>query len=145
MIKHLLLICILFAGNTHLLLADEFSSGDITVTDPWARALPAVAKNGAAYFSLSNTGEELDRLISATATIARESQIHRHTMNDGVANMRQVQAIDLPIAETVVLEPGMGFHIMLLGLKEPLVSGKTFNMTLHFEQAGAISLVVNVK
>lgn len=145
MLRPLFLVGMLFASHIQFSLADEFSSGYITVIDPWARALPAVAKNGAAYFTLSNTGPETDRLISATASIARESQIHTHIMKDGVAKMRQVHAIELPMAESIVLEPGLGFHIMMLSLREPLVSGKTFNMVLHFEQAGEISVVVNVK
>lgn len=37
-----------------------------------------------------------------------------------------------------------GYHVMLMGLKNPLVEGKTFELTLTFEKAGTLTLTVPV-
>jgi len=126
-------------------LADEFSVGDITISDPWARALPSVSANGATYVTLINNGNVADRLIAASTPIARMSHLHTHIMKDDVAKMRQIDAVDLPASESVVFKPGMGFHVMMMNLEEPLIAGKTFTMILSFERAGDVSIVVSVK
>jgi copper(I)-binding protein len=35
-------------------------------------------------------------------------------------------------------------HVMLMGLKEPLVEGKFFPLTLNFERAGTVEVTVTV-
>jgi copper(I)-binding protein len=39
----------------------------------------------------------------------------------------------------------MGFHLMLVGLKQPLKEGATFPMSLQFERAGQIEVKVVVQ
>jgi len=145
MIRIIVISLVLIIANTHPVQANVFSVGDISINEPWARALPAVSKNGAAYFTLTNNGNHSDRLIAAKSSIARMSHIHTHKMEHGVAKMRQVPAVDLPSAKTITLKPGMGFHIMMMGLKEPLVAGKIFSMVLTFENAGDILVDVTVR
>jgi copper(I)-binding protein len=52
-------------------------------------------------------------------------------MQDNVMRMRQVPAIELPAGKTVALQPG-GYHVMLMGLKHPVVEGDTVPLTLSF-------------
>jgi hypothetical protein len=42
------------------------------------------------------------------------------------------------------MKPGDGYHLMLVGLKQPLKPGERFPLTLIFENAGRIELMVNV-
>lgn len=58
--------------------------------------------------------------------------------------MEQVEGIDIPAGESVMLEPG-GFHIMLFDLAKPLASGDTVPVTLTFEQAGEIEVDAKVR
>jgi periplasmic copper chaperone A len=58
--------------------------------------------------------------------------------------MRQVAGIDLPAGTPVTLKPG-AFHIMLLGLKQPLHKGETFSLTLEFAKAGKREVDVTVE
>jgi periplasmic copper chaperone A len=62
----------------------------------------------------------------------------------GEMTMREVEAIELPGGQTVVLEPG-GLHVMLLGLTAPLEVGTTFDLTLTFESAGERTVAVEVR
>jgi len=64
-------------------------------------------------------------------------------MEGNVMKMRRVDAVEVPAGQTVAFAPG-GLHVMLIGLKEPLITGKTFPLTLNFEQAGAVTLEVAV-
>ena len=100
--------------------------------------------SGAAYVTLSNTGTEADRLIGYTGEAARMLELHTVIMTDGVMKMRPVEAIELPVGESVMLKPG-GFHMMLMGLNQPLREGETVRFTLQFEQAGEVEIDFPVK
>ena len=51
--------------------------------------------------------------------------------------------IPIPAKGSVTLEPG-GLHIMLMDLKQALVEGSTFPVTLTFEKAGQVEIQVSV-
>ena len=123
------------------LAAHDYKLGDIVVDHPWARASIGAAKAGAAYVMLQNLGSEPDRLIAAETGVAKRAELHTHTMQDGVMKMRKLEAIEVAPGEPTLLSPG-GLHIMLMGLKVPLVEGETFSLTLTFEKAGPIEIEV---
>jgi hypothetical protein len=58
--------------------------------------------------------------------------------------MRRVEAIEVPADGMASLRPG-GFHIMLIGLTEPLKEGERFPLTLTFEKAGSVTVEVAVE
>ena len=118
--------------------------GDIMVEQAWARASAGLAGNGAAFLILSNEGLAADRLVNVTSPVAEKVELHTHVMEDGVMKMRPVDGIDLAPGGMVELKPG-GLHIMLLGLKAPLVDGNTFPVTLTFAKAGALNVDVVIK
>lgn len=116
---------------------------DATVQNPWARATPPTAKNGAAYMVITGGGAG-DRLVSASAPVSERVELHTHIMDGGVAKMREVPAIEVPANGVVELKPG-GLHVMLIGLKAPLKEGGTFPLTLKFEKQGTVTVQVPVK
>ncbi|MBP2232607.1 copper(I)-binding protein [Azospirillum agricola] len=63
---------------------------------------------------------------------------------NGVMKMRPVDVIEVTPGSPTALQPG-GLHIMLLGLKQPLVKGKAFPLTLTFEKAGPVTVQVDVQ
>jgi len=65
-------------------------------------------------------------------------------MEGDVMRMRQVDAIEVPVGQTVELKPG-GYHLMFIGLKAPLKVGERFPMTLKFEKAGEVKVEVVVQ
>jgi copper(I)-binding protein len=58
--------------------------------------------------------------------------------------MREVPAIEIPAGGKVALTPG-GLHIMLVGLKAPLATGRSFPLVLRFEKAGEVKVEVKVE
>ena len=132
-----------FVVITMTTMAHDYSVGGIHVSHPWSLALPGVARNGAAYMTISNRGESIDRLIGASSPIAKHVSLHGHTMKDGVMRMRPIEAIEVEPGTSSELAPG-GLHIMLMELKKPLTAGMHFPLTLTFENAGMIALEIVV-
>ena len=125
-------------------LAQEFTLGNLSIMRPWSRELPPVAPNGAAYFRIENRGTEADRIVSAHTPVAERAEIHTHEMDGAMMKMRHVHSVDVPAGGSVAFEPE-GLHVMLLGLKEPLVGGKSFPITLVFEKAGQIDVTMEIR
>jgi copper(I)-binding protein len=138
--KSLLLSAALFCAAVN---AHEYETGNIHIDHPWARALPPSAPTGAAYFIITNRGEAADRLLAVETPIAAYAEVHEHRHVDGLMKMQQVDGLELAAGDSVEFKPG-GYHAMLFNLKQPLVLGETFPMTLTFEQAGSVEITVNV-
>jgi periplasmic copper chaperone A len=58
--------------------------------------------------------------------------------------MRPVAAVPIPPHQMVTFAPN-GFHIMLMGLKQPLVAGQSFPLTLTFTHAAPVTVDVKVQ
>ncbi|PZP55378.1 MAG: hypothetical protein DI586_07030 [Micavibrio aeruginosavorus] len=116
---------------------------DIQVTDVRAFETSEGMKNGAVLLTLKNTGKEDDKIISASTLAADQTEIHEMLETDGVMKMREVGAITIKAGEEVAFKPD-GYHIMLLGLKEPLKAGNARPLTLKFLRASEIKTTVEV-
>jgi periplasmic copper chaperone A len=116
--------------------------GDLVVENPWARE--SVTPTGAAYLTVRNQGDADDRLVGIATEVADRAELHSSVMQDGVMRMRPVEAIELPAHGEAVLAPG-GLHVMLIGLKGPLEEGKSFALTLSFEEAGEVEVVTTIE
>jgi periplasmic copper chaperone A len=121
----------------------EGSKG-ITVVAPWSRATPGAAKNGAVFLEIRAGADFADKLLSASGAVAENVEIHNHINDNGIMQMRRVDAIEIGEGSSTKLVPG-GYHIMLLGLKQPLKAGETFKLKLTFEKTGAIEVDVAVR
>jgi len=134
------LLSLLFAVSMIALAADAPA---IKVEHPWARETPPTVTNGAAYMTLVNQSNQADRLLGASGDVATTIELHTHVQEGGVMKMRPVNAIEVNPGEPAVLKPG-GLHIMLIGLKQPLVEGQSFKLLLNFEKAGKVPVTVQV-
>lgn len=123
--------------------AEEIASPTIKASEIWAKASLSGASMSAAYLTITNRGDKDDALIGVKTDIA-DAELHSMEMHGDVMRMRHIERIAVPAGESVTLEPG-GNHIMLMGLKSPLIAGKDFIMTLTFEHAGAQQVAVSIK
>lgn len=126
-----------------LTLAVPAWAGDISVSGAWSRASAGMARAGAGFMTITNAGAGADRLLSAATPVSETAELHTHIKDGDVMRMRQVEAIEVPAGQSVALQPG-GLHVMLMSLKEPLKEGQTFDLTLTFEKAGAMTVPVTV-
>jgi hypothetical protein len=123
--------------------ANETIVGDIRIIEPWARATAGTATAGAAYMTLNNMGDTVDRLIEASSPLAARTEMHTHIIEGDIMRMRAVEGVDLPPGETVEFQPG-GLHVMLIGLTAALQEGESFPLTLNFAEAGAATVQVKI-
>ena len=107
----------------------------VLLKDGWARASIGAAKTSAIYITLDNSHGPDDKLLEVRSDAAKAVEIHSMSMTDGVMKMRRMDYLALPHGETVKLAPG-GWHIMLIGLKNPLSVGGSVDATFVFEKAG---------
>jgi hypothetical protein len=110
----------------------------------WARSSPPGAQVAAVYLRIDNTGGKSDRLLTIRSDAAASAEVHRTTVVEGVARMRPVPTLHVGANEVVAFEPG-GLHIMLFGLKQPLVAGQSFWVELGFELSGKQKVTVKVR
>jgi periplasmic copper chaperone A len=126
-----------------LLLSACQREGHLSVDSPWAR--PGTAgSNGAAYFAINNATSQPDLLLSANCDLAAATEIHMSRMReDGTMEMRPQENVPVPSGGSVTFEPG-GLHVMLVDLQQDLQPGDAFDLQLAFQNAGEISVQVEV-
>lgn len=126
--------------------AKDYSVGDIKVQAPWSQALPPSSETVAAYFIITNTGMNPDRLLGVDTPIAGSAELHRHVHVDGMMKMQQIDTLPIDPEQQVTFAP-MNNHVMLLELKEdaPRAEGDAFPLTLHFQNAGDVTVDVEVR
>lgn len=104
----------------------------------------ASTSTGAFYMTVTNNGDEADRLVSVETDAADIVEIHNVIMDGTVMQMEpQHDGVEIPAGEELALEPG-GYHIMLIGLTESLIAGEEITATLHFEHAGEVEITVPI-
>ena len=130
LVRHLPLIAALALAGC----APTASAPDIRIDDAWARATAAGQSSGAVYATIANSGGA-DRLVGV-ASDAGMAMLHDSTSTDGMARMRIVDAVAVPASGEVRLAPG-GMHVMLSGLKAPLVAGQKIRVSFRFAGAGS--------
>ncbi|CAN5199558.1 hypothetical protein BH23BAC3_BH23BAC3_28520 [soil metagenome] len=110
----------------------------------WARP-GSEGRISAAYFLITNFGDEPDILLSAESDVARNVEVHEsYESEEGMIGMREVLDLEIPAQSTVRFEQG-GLHIMLIQLTRQLQDGDSFNLTLTFENHGTLMTEIPVR
>ncbi len=138
---------------------------ELVIEGQWARTSPAATTTGAAYVTITSPVDDVLMGASVDASIAGSVELHEMVMasddmmmgnddmdhssmsgNDmeGEMKMQQVMEIALPAGTALELKPG-GYHIMFIGLVNPLKTGDTLQLTLKFQKAGDIFVAVPVQ
>lgn len=131
----LLLILPLFA-------AVSMAHAEVKVVEMWSP--PSVSlSTGVAYGILQNMGEE-DALLRVDARkVASDPELHMHEEEDDILRMRRIMQVPLPKGEPVLFQPG-GLHVMLLGLKQPLLDGEQYEAILHFKHHPPVTVHIPI-
>lgn len=148
--SRLAMFCLVTLASASILAApvsaeDLQRRGHITVSGAFAWVASPAAQSGAIYMSILNEAATNDRLMSASTDAARRSEFHSTSeTDDGIVRMQPLpEGIALPSGQPVALERG-GLHLMLMGLEQGLARGDEIALTLKFEEAGTLELLVPV-
>ena len=121
------------------------SNAAFVVEDPYLRSSLPSSTSAAAFMVLRNQTGRDDRLIGARAALAGRVELHSHKEDaTGVMRMGEIEGgVALADGETHVFARG-GDHLMFMGLEAPLEQGQLVGVTLLFEQAGEVEIVIPV-
>lgn len=143
--RTLLLTAALAGGVAYPAYAHDIMAGDLTVAHPVIRATPHGANVAGGYMLLTNDGAESERLVGGSAEFADSVEIHEMKMDGDVMKMREIEGgLEIPPGGEVTLAPG-GYHVMFIGLKQPMVAGETHDAVLIFEHAGEVEVQFQVE
>lgn len=127
-----------------VLAAASAAQAEIHVRDAWARFTVPGQQAGGVFMQLHNDGRT-DALVGGSSPVAEKVEIHTHSMRDGKMQMHEIEGgLQLAEGSRVELKPG-SYHVMLIGLKQPLAGGHSFPLTLNFRHAPAKTVTVTVK
>jgi periplasmic copper chaperone A len=113
----------------------------VAIEDARAGATPPGSTVAAAYMRI--VARDGDTLLGAATPIAARVEMHSSSEEDGTMKMRQLARIELAPGEPLSLQPG-ATHLMVIGLRAPLVADTTFPLTLRFQEAGERIVEVRV-
>jgi len=116
----------------------------VEISEPRLRLPPNGRHVTAGYLTLTNGSDKAQKLVGASSPKAERIELHAHLKGaDGMAQMRQVQQVEIPAKGTAVLAPG-GLHLMVFGIKEPMKPGDSFPVELTFEGIRKVSFAMPV-
>ncbi len=114
----------------------------VKVENAWCRPTPNGAKVAGCYVTLTASTDDV--LTGLTTDLADMPQVHEMKHEDGMMKMAHLEdGLPLPADTPTELKPG-GNHIMLMGLKAPLVAGQTAAFTLNFKNAPAVAVEAQI-
>jgi len=108
-----------------------------------AQADVPVAGASQIVVEITNEGDGGDELVGADTPSALGVELHLTEIVDGQALMTELESIEIRAGETVRFRPGE-LHLMLVVPDETVVLGGTFDLTLHFERSGDVTIEVEV-
>ncbi|RXJ88749.1 hypothetical protein CRV01_08990 [Arcobacter sp. CECT 8983] len=127
-----------------LVIASALFASSIEVKNSYVRATPPGLPNSAAFMTVINNTDKDVAIVKASSPVSKVVELHTHDMKDGVMKMYQVPKIDVTSKSQTVLKPG-GFHIMLIGLYNPLKVGENVELTLELSNGETKTITAPVK
>jgi len=118
--------------------AHEYYAEGFTFVHPWAEATENGVTEAPVYFKLENVSRN-DRLLSASTRLAE--RVEMRGSNDLTAPA--LEAIEIAPAEQLLFDPGRP-HLLLRGLVTPLLWGRSYDLRVVFEKAGAIDVQISI-
>jgi hypothetical protein len=120
------------------------ADSDLQVKDVWIQTAPPGVKVMAAYLEVKNNGKKQQTLTGVSSPAFGKIEIHRSVIHGNMAHMEHQKELPLPPGASVLLQQG-GLHLMLMGVKKPLVTGDQVPMTFVFGNGAKISVSAIVR
>jgi copper(I)-binding protein len=113
------------------------------VEGAWSRTADSGATT-ALYFTLLNESITDDTLTGVITTDAATAEMHISTRHGSTMHMSPIRTLAVPASDSVEFRP-LGAHVMLVGLKRPLVEGDSVRVDLTFVSGRTVSVVASVR
>ena len=124
--------------------SDATGAESTTMTDPWVKAIDDSMT--AAFGVLTNDSDADVTIVSASTDVAPTVELHETSMDaTGGMSMSPIEGgFVIPAGGSLTLESG-GFHIMLMGVTEPIVAGDDVDITLTFSDDSTLEVTAPAK
>jgi copper(I)-binding protein len=119
-------------------------SNPVTARDAWVREAPAGRAVTGMFVTVENSGAAARKIVSGKASVGDTLELHEMKREGGMMQMSPVREIAVPANGKVELRPG-GLHLMLFGLKKPLVPGDTVRVELTLDDGSRVSVAAPVR
>ena len=120
--------------------APASSSPGIVVSGAYVRQ-PANKVNAAVYFTVYNTTDQPDQLLTVVSGAGATTTLHLESAGGGMKLDRN--GLTIPAHGNAALAPGKG-HAMIENLYGPVVAGQSVNLQLTFAHAGELLVTAPV-
>lgn len=118
--------------------------GPLQLTAGFVKAMLPGQPVGGGFITITNGGLTDDRLVSISSTAAGRAELHEMGVVNDVIKMRRLDdGIAIPAGATIKLEPG-AMHMMFMQVKNAFAAGAEVPVTLTFEKAGTVAVVLPV-
>lgn len=114
------------------------------IENAYVREVPPTMPNSAIFMNIKNGSNKAVDLIKADSSVAKNVELHTHTMSNGMMKMYQIDKITIEANSNTELEPG-GFHIMLIGLNQKLKEDDIVEVELSFSNGEKTRIKAPVK
>lgn len=115
----------------------------ITISDSWVKA----AKSGmtAAFGTLKNPSGATVTVSAASTPAAKTMELHEVVDKDGEMLMQPKEGgFEVPAGGSLELKPG-GYHLMLMGVTDPIEAGEEVTITLTCATGGTMEFSAQAK
>jgi copper(I)-binding protein len=130
------MVAIALATSLSACATEEEHPQELHLSDGWVRVSEYsdhVDGMTGAFATFENLTDHDITIVGGSAEIAGMVQVHEVLMLDGEMKMQEKEGgIVIPAGESVTLEPG-GLHIMLMGLKKPILVGDKVTLTIDLD------------
>lgn len=139
-----LLMGVMSMSMATMAVAHDVKTDAMRIVHPFATPTPPGAANGAAYVDITAFSEPVT-LVGASSPASGHVELHTMQMDGDMMQMRHVDEVRIEAGDTYAMRPGGGFHLMLIGLTQPLQEGDQFPLTLIFAEGEEIDVEVWVQ
>ena len=140
----IILVASLLTINLSTGFAEDSAIAQFSVIEPWARPTTGSINKTAVYLTIKNSGKQ-DTLQRVSSSITDSGELHTTKNQDGMLMMEKVkQGLLVQENQTLMFSP-RGMHIMLTELTQPLKIGQEFVLSLHFQNAGLLDIIIPVR
>lgn len=101
-------------------------------------AAPSSAKVLAGYMTLHNRTTQPIILTGASSAAFERIELHRSVRQGSMVRMEQLGRIEIPAQGALEFKPG-GYHLMLIGPRQPMSPGQAVPVVLQFDNGKTIS------
>jgi periplasmic copper chaperone A len=120
------------------------SATTFELRDAWVRAVPDSGSTTAAYIRFVNGTVDTVMVSGFSSDDASKVELHQSSDISGEMHMAMRDSLIVAPNHMVAMRPG-GYHLMLIGVTHPLVSGTMVRIVTHLSNGAVVSTSARVK